>query len=121
MIFDLFLRLYGIGHKSQISLKEHVGNHGRASTQVRFLRKAELRFFHVLEIVTSWMVPSASQKIPLAKNRFLKAGKGAENTKEKSKQCFMSIYTSGNLCLQGTTRQLELKIQFLFCSEKHPC
>ncbi len=29
--------------------------------------------------------------------------------------------TSGNLCLQGTARQLELKIQFLFCSEKHPC
>jgi hypothetical protein len=28
------------------------------------------------------------QKISLAKNRFLPAGKGGENTKEKSRQCF---------------------------------
>jgi hypothetical protein len=48
------------------------------------------------------MVPFAGQKIPeqpgwylavrkilLAENRFLQAGKGAENTKEKSRQCFM--------------------------------
>jgi hypothetical protein len=28
------------------------------------------------------------QKIQLAENRFLQAGKGAENTKEKSMQCF---------------------------------
>jgi len=46
--------------------------------------------------VTGWLVPSAGQKIPvqpgwylppqktpLAKNRFLQAGKGAENTKGK--------------------------------------
>jgi hypothetical protein len=26
--------------------------------------------------------------IPLTENRFLRAGKGAENTKEKSSQCF---------------------------------
>jgi hypothetical protein len=51
--------------------------------------------------VTGWLVPSASQKIIvqpgwylplqkilLAENRFLQASKGAENTKEKSKQCF---------------------------------
>jgi len=51
--------------------------------------------------VTGWLVPSAGQKIPvwlgwylppqgilLAENRFLQAGNGAENTKEKSKQCF---------------------------------
>jgi hypothetical protein len=36
---------------------------------------------------TAWVVPS-TQKIPLAENRFLQAGKGAENTKEKSRQCF---------------------------------
>jgi hypothetical protein len=28
------------------------------------------------------------QKIPVAENWFLQAGKGAENTKEKSRQCF---------------------------------
>jgi hypothetical protein len=52
-------------------------------------------FFHVLEIVTSWLLPSAGQKIPvqpgwclppqkipLVENRFLQAGKGAKNTKE---------------------------------------
>ncbi len=66
-----------------------------------FLSKAELWFFHFLEIVTGWLVSSAGQKIlvqpgwylplqkiPLAQNRFLRAGKGDENTKEKSKQCF---------------------------------
>jgi hypothetical protein len=51
--------------------------------------------------VTGWLVPSAGQKIPeqpgwylllqkvpLAENRFLHAANGAENTKEKSRQCF---------------------------------
>jgi hypothetical protein len=28
-------------------------------------RKAELEFFHFLEIVTDWLVPSAGQKIPV--------------------------------------------------------
>ncbi len=37
----------------------------RAYTQVLFLRKAELGFFHFLEIVTGWLVPSAGQKIPV--------------------------------------------------------
>jgi hypothetical protein len=48
MIFDLFPRLNGIEHKSQISPGEHVENHGRACTQVRFFCKAELGFLHVL-------------------------------------------------------------------------
>ncbi len=52
-------------------------------------------------MATGWLVPSACQKIPiqpgwyfplqkvlLAKNRFVQGGKGAENTKEKSRQCF---------------------------------
>jgi hypothetical protein len=34
-----------------------------------------------------WYVPP--QKIPLAENRFLQAVKGAENTKEKSRQCLL--------------------------------
>jgi hypothetical protein len=50
-----------------------------------------LGFFHFLEIVTGWLVPSAGhnilaqpgwylppQKIPLAENRFLQASKGAK-------------------------------------------
>jgi hypothetical protein len=70
-------------------------------THVHFLHKAELRFFHFLEIVTGWLVPSTGKKIPVqpgwylprlkirhAENRFLQVGKGAENTKEKSRQCF---------------------------------
>jgi hypothetical protein len=81
--------------------REQVENHGRAYTQVLFLREALPGFFHFLEIVTGWMVRSAGQKIPvdpgwylppqnipLAENRFLQAGKGAENAKEKSKQSF---------------------------------
>ncbi len=80
--------------------REHVKNHGRACTQVLFLNKAELRFFYFLEIVTGWLAPSAGQKIlvlagtfhpkrsPLLKAGFFIAGKGAENTKEKSRQCF---------------------------------
>jgi hypothetical protein len=67
---------------------------------VLFLSKAELGFFHFLEIVTGWLIPSTGQKIPrelgsylplqkigLAENRFLQGGKEAENTKEKSRQC----------------------------------
>ncbi len=73
----------------------------RACTQVLFLGKVELGFFHFLEIVTGWLVPSIGQKIPvqpgrylpwqkipLAENKFLQADKGAKNTKEKSRQCF---------------------------------
>jgi hypothetical protein len=87
--------------------REQVENHGRAYTQVLFLPQAELGFFHFLEIVTGWLVPSAGlkiplqpgwylppQKIPLAEIRFLQAGKGAENTKEKSRQCFASALGS---------------------------
>jgi hypothetical protein len=58
--------------------------------------------------VTGWLVPSAGQKIPiqpswwylppqkilLAENMFLQAGKGAENTKEKSRQCFTVLKPS---------------------------
>ncbi len=44
---------------------EQVENNERPFTQVLFLRKAELGFFHVLEIVTGWLVPSDGQKIPV--------------------------------------------------------
>jgi hypothetical protein len=82
-------------------LREQVENHRRACTQVLFLSKAELEFFHFLEMVKGWLVPSTGQKIPLrpgwylqpqtiplAENSFLQASNGAENTKEKSRQCF---------------------------------
>ncbi len=87
--------------------REQVENHRRACTRVLFLREAELRYFHFLEIVTVWLVPSTGQnipvqpgwclppqKIPLGENRFLGAGKGAENTKEKSRQCFTTLKTN---------------------------
>jgi hypothetical protein len=45
---------------------EQVETHGRACTQVLFLQKAELGFFHFLKIVTGCLVPSAGQKIPTA-------------------------------------------------------
>jgi hypothetical protein len=58
-----------------------------ACTQVLFLCKAEPEIFSLLEIVIGWLVPS-TQKIPLAENRFLQAGNGAEIIKEKSRRCF---------------------------------
>jgi hypothetical protein len=42
-------------------LRELVKNHGRACTQVLFLLEAQLRFFHFLEIVTGWLVPSTQE------------------------------------------------------------
>jgi hypothetical protein len=58
--------------------------------------------FFILEIVIGWLVCSVDQKIPvqpgwylpqqkilLAENMFLQAGKGAENTKEKFWQSFL--------------------------------
>jgi len=38
--------------------------------------------------VIGWLGPSAGQKILLPENRILQTPKGAENTKEKSRQCF---------------------------------
>jgi len=39
-----------------------------------------------IPVPPGWYLPL--QKIPRPENRFLQAGKGAENTKEKSRQCF---------------------------------
>jgi hypothetical protein len=75
--------------------KQQVENYERACTQVLFLQKTELGFFHFSEIVTGWLVPSTGQKIPvqpgwclppqkisLTVNSFLQEGNGAENTEE---------------------------------------
>ncbi len=100
--------------------REQVENHGRACTQVLFLGSAKLGFFHFLEIVIGWLVSSVqkiplqpgwhlpSQKIPLAEIRFLQAGKGAENTKEKSRQCFASALCS-NFCTNMLQEVIELQ------------
>jgi hypothetical protein len=67
-----FIRVCGIVRRALSDLisvpkagrpREHVKNHGRASTQVLFLSKAELGSFHSLEIVTGWLAPSAGHKI----------------------------------------------------------
>jgi hypothetical protein len=42
-----------------------------------------------IPVQPGWYLPP--QKIPFAENRFLQAGKGAENTKKKSKQCFPAL------------------------------
>jgi hypothetical protein len=77
--------------------RKHVENHRRACVLRSFsFRTAGLGFFHFVEIVTGWLVPSAGQNIPvqpgwyllpqkilLAEYRFLQAGNGAENTTEK--------------------------------------
>jgi hypothetical protein len=81
--------------------REQVEHLIRACTQVLFVRKAELNFFFLFrnserlagtfcsseDPNIAWLVPSTAED-PTAENRFLQAGKGAENTKEKSRQCF---------------------------------
>jgi len=64
--------------------------------------------------VAGWPVPSAGQKIPLqpgwylppqkipfVENRFLLAGKGAENTKEKFRHCFPPRGRVVNMSFEG--------------------
>jgi len=76
----------------------------RACTQVLFLRKSELGFFHFLEIVQAgWYLPlvrrsqyslaptSHHRKSRLRKRGFFRQNKGAENKKEKSRQCFTYV------------------------------
>jgi hypothetical protein len=43
-------------------------------------------------------------KIPLAENRFLQTGNGAENTKEKSRQCFTYPIYNYNMCVRACVR-----------------
>jgi len=41
--------------------RAQISNHGRPSTQALLLLKAQLQFFHSLEIVTGWLVPSTQE------------------------------------------------------------
>ncbi len=78
--------------------------------KVLLLLKAELGFFHFVEIVTGWLLLSTSKKIPvqpgwylppqktpLAENGFLQASKGTENTKEKFRHCFTTYVSPKKL------------------------
>ncbi len=51
--------------------REQIENHRTARIQVLFLGKAALGFFHFLELVTGWLVPSDGQKIPVQPSRYL--------------------------------------------------
>jgi hypothetical protein len=55
--------------------REQVEIDGRACTQVLFLHKAELGFFHFLEIVTGWLVPSTSEDLSLLKAKQVSSGR----------------------------------------------
>jgi hypothetical protein len=69
--------------------REHVENNGRACTQVLFISKAELGFFHFLRNSGRLAGTFHRSRSRLLKRGFFRAGDGAENTKEKSRLCFM--------------------------------
>ncbi len=68
-------------------------HHGRSSTQVLFLGKAELGFFHFLEIGCDNLARTfRCRRSCLLKTGFLgHVPKRAESTKEKSRRCFMDV------------------------------
>jgi len=61
--YRAFCDLRSVPHASR--LREQVKNGGRACIQVLLLSRAELGFFHFLEIAKGWLVPSTGQKIPV--------------------------------------------------------
>jgi len=87
--------------------RDQVENHRRAYTQVLFLHKAELGFFHCLEIVTGWLVPSAGQKIPVQPGWYLSLVRRSQYSLAGTFDCRRS-----HLLKTGFFRQArELKIQ----------
>jgi hypothetical protein len=90
-------------------LREQVENHGRPVRRSFFLHKAELGFFHVLEIVTGWLVLSAWSEQPeyslagtfhcrrsgLLKTGFFRQVRELKIQRKKSRQCF-SMYRVRN-------------------------
>ncbi len=88
-------------------LRDQVENYWRAYTQVLFLRKAELGFFHCLEIVTGWLVPSAGQKIPVQPGWYLPLARRSQYSLAGTFDCKRS-----HLLKTGFFREVrELKIQ----------
>jgi len=51
--------------------REQVKNHRRACIQILLLSKAELGFFHLLEIVIGWLAPSAGEKVSVQPGLYL--------------------------------------------------
>ncbi len=52
-------------------LAKGAGRNSRKDMYSSLLRKVALGFFHFLEIVTCWLVPSAGQKIPVQHDWYL--------------------------------------------------
>ncbi len=81
----------------------HISNHRKAYTKVLFLRKAELRFFHFLEMVTGWL--DADQNVPVRpgwylhrrRSRLLKTGffRQVRELKIQMKNSGSALYVSG--------------------------
>jgi hypothetical protein len=64
----------------------------RACTLVLFLLKAELRFFHFLEIVTGWLlVPSTAEDPTLLKTGFFRQAREMKIPKEKKIQAVLYV------------------------------
>ncbi len=84
-------------------------NRRRAWVQALFLCKESWVFS--LFRNSDRLVPSTGQKISLAENRFLQVGKRAENTREKSRQCFKCAKRL-NLMIRRTSCLVCLPILF---------
>jgi len=83
-------------------LREQVEKHPTACTQVLFRSKAEMGFFHFLEIVTGWLVPSSTAENPA----FLQV-RELKIQRKKSRQCFrdpkLLEYASDHTCWEHNT------------------
>jgi hypothetical protein len=78
--------------------REHVENHGRASTQVLFLCKADLGFFHFLEIFTGWLVPPLVRRSHYSlTNLLLKTGFFIQVRELKMQMQKARLYFTGNV------------------------
>jgi len=91
---------------------------------LKYSRAGIFSLFRNSDRLAGWLAPSTGQKnpvqpgwylpprkIPLAENRFLQAGNGAENTKEKSRQCFLRFFSNAP---PSPTNQQRKNIRLLF-------
>ncbi len=94
MIWDLCPRLVGRGNRSKITEGPVLGSlsYVKQSWDFFTFRNSDRLAGRKFPVQRGWYLPP--QKIPLAENRFLEAGNGAENTKEKSRQCFTQSETT---------------------------
>jgi hypothetical protein len=72
--------------------REQLEKHRTTGTQVLFQSTAELGFFHFLEIVTGWLVPSAGtfhrRRSPLLKTGFSRQIRELKLQMKNSRECF---------------------------------